>query len=105
MENELPNSEPTQFAFVYDSRTGEIVHVHQFVPISPDGRCPIDEMTQTALTLAPSTFDRSELGVLHHEGVLELSHQVACRVDVAKNQLVREPPHQPLTPAEMDVTG
>jgi hypothetical protein len=105
MEDELPNSEPMQRSFVYDSRTGEIVHIHQFVPFSPDGRCPTDEMAETALTLAPSALDRSELGVLHHEGVLELSHEFAYRVDVVKNQLVREPTYPRATPAEKDVAG
>jgi hypothetical protein len=80
----------TKTSFVYDTRTGEIVHVHQFIPASPDGTCPDREMEETALKLAPAALDRAQLEVLHHDGEMDLTPEREYRVDVENRKLLVE---------------
>jgi hypothetical protein len=90
------NTEPTQAkatktSFVYDTRTGKVVHVHQFIPAAPGGTCSDSEMETMALKLAPAAWDRAQLGVLHDDGELELNPEHRYRVDVQKLEVVFEP--------------
>ena len=82
---------PRQTSFVYDKRTGEVVHIHQFLPLDAEGHCDEAEMEQTALHLAASRIDRKELAVLHHKGELNLEPHLEYRVDPRKRALVPKP--------------
>lgn len=89
---------PTKISFVYDTRTGEVVHIHQFIPAYPDGTCSEREMEETALKLAPTIFDRAQLAVLHHDEELGLTAAYQYRVDIESRRLVREPiPSEPIS--------
>jgi hypothetical protein len=85
----MMNSLPTQTTFVYDRNSGEVVHIHQFVPAEPDGRCSEEEMEETALRLAPKSFDGNRLAILH-EGALQISPEYLYRVEVDSGRLVTE---------------
>lgn len=81
---------PTRTAFVYETRTGKVVHIHQFVPARPGGTIPEDEMEKAALSFAPATYDRRSLRVLHADEKLDLSPEFRYRVDVRKRALLAE---------------
>lgn len=90
MENVAGYSKATQTCFVYDRRTGEVVHIHQFVPVEPDGRMAEEEMEETARRLSPAKHDRAGLAVLYRGADLELTPAVFYRVDVERGELVEE---------------
>ena len=105
MDDDALLSQPMQTSVVYDQRTGEIVHIHQFVPAYPDDDCPTDEMAktalemaETALKLAVSTSDgaqrRSEprigLGVAHFGRDLMINPESSYRIDVESGRLIEE---------------
>lgn len=83
-------AKPTKTSFVYDTRTGKVVHIHQFIPSHPDGTCSDSEMERTALQLAPARCDRAHLAVLHHDGDRYADRAVRYRVDCDKRTLVEE---------------
>ncbi len=98
-------SQPTQTSVVYDQRTGEIVHIHQFVPAYPDDVCPTDEMAEMALEMAETALKltvshsdgaqrRSEprigLGVAHFGRDLILNPECSYRIDVEDGRLIEE---------------
>ena len=76
--------------FVYDLRTGRVVHVHQFIPYEPNGTISDREMEEMALTQAPPVFERSSLSVVHYGRDLELSPAKHYRVDVKTRKLIVE---------------
>ena len=84
-----PNAEQT--CFVYDVATGYVVHVHQFCPLEPGGRCAESEMERAALELAPEDLPRSDLAVLHHYGELRLKPGHRYRIDPERQTFVAEP--------------
>lgn len=90
MENEPIEAKPTRTSFVYDSRTGKVVHIHQYVPLHPGEKCAEAEMERTALQLAPSHFDRGHLAVLHFEGDKYSDPSIRYRVDCEKRTLIAE---------------
>ena len=96
MDGEPIQPQATKTSFVYDTRTGKVVHIHQFIPLSRDGSCTNREMEETALKLAPSEWDRAQLGVLHHEKEGDLNPEYQYRVDVSNHELLVEP--APLEP-------
>ncbi len=82
---------PTRTAFVYDTLTGKVVHIHQFVPARPGRTIPDDEMEKVAIELAPLAFDRARLRVVHaDERQSELSPESNYRVDLKSRALVVE---------------
>lgn len=91
MESGTGSSRATQTCFVYSRQTGEVVHIHQFVPAEPDGRISDEAMEETALKLAPASFDRAGLAVLHRGADLDLTSATRYRVDVEGGELVEEP--------------
>ena len=106
MDDDVLASQPTQTSVVYDQRTGEIVHIHQFVPGRPGWRvCPTDEMAETALEMAETaltlavshsdgTLRRNEprigLGVAHFGRDLILNPEYNYRIDVENGRLIEE---------------
>jgi hypothetical protein len=76
--------------FVYDTATGKVVHVHQFIPATPGGTCSDEEMAETAMALAPSAYARDAVDVLHADEV-ELVPGHVYRVDVERRTVVAEP--------------
>ena len=105
MDDDVLASQPTQTSVVYDQRTGEIVHIHQFVPAGPDDVCPTDEMAETALEMAETaltlavshsdgTLRRNEprigLGVAHFGRDLILNPEYDYRIDVENGRLIEE---------------
>lgn len=98
MNSNPMQSQPTKTSFVYDTRTGKVVHIHQFIPAQPDGTCSDSEMEETALRLAPAAWDRAKLGILHYAKRLDLNPEHQYRVDVKSRELVVEP--APLKPVQ-----
>jgi hypothetical protein len=90
MADEPNQARPTKTSFVYDTRTGKVVHIHQFVPYHPDETCLDSEMEKTALQLAPTHFDRAHLAVLHYDGDKYDDPSIQYRVDLDKSTLVEE---------------
>jgi hypothetical protein len=88
MDREPVEGKPTKTTFVYDRRTGKVVHVHQFVPYERNGTISDREMEEMALSLAPASLNRERLGVLHQGRDLELSPERIYRVDVKTGKLV-----------------
>lgn len=91
MDHEPVEGKPSKTTFVYDKKTGKVVHIHQFIPYHPDGACSDHEMEETAMKLAPLAWDRSQLGALHHGKTLEISPEHRYRIDVESHRLVVEP--------------
>lgn len=89
MADEPIQQQPTKTSFVYDTRTGQVVHVHQFIPYAPEGTCSDSEMEETALHLAPG--ETANLGVVHYEGDRYADRSVQYRVDCEKRTLIEEP--------------
>lgn len=91
MDAEPGQSKATMTTFVYDTRTGKVVHIHQFVPYG-DGTISEAEMAKTAMELAPASWDRQRLAVLHrgkgHNH--ELRPEQRFRVDLGTRRLVVE---------------
>lgn len=97
MADEPIQAKPTKTSFVYDTRTGKVVHIHQFVPCHPDGTCSNSEMEKAALELAPARCDRAHLAVLHHDGD-KYDPSIRYRVDCDNYTLVAENAgHDPAT--------
>jgi hypothetical protein len=90
IEGAMTEAKATKTTFVYDNQTGEVVHVHQFIPASPGGTCSEREMEETALALAPTALDRAQLGVLHHDEELDLEPEYHYRIDVEAGRLVAD---------------
>jgi hypothetical protein len=105
MDDDALLSQPMQTSVVYDQRTGEIVHIHHFVPTDPDDVCPTDEMAETALEMAETALKlaashsdgaqrRSEsrigLGVAHFGRDLILNPEYNYRIDVENRRLIEE---------------
>jgi hypothetical protein len=85
--NEPMEAIPSKTTFVYDARTGKVVHIHQFVGES----CSDDDMERTALELAPGQLDRKHLSVIHDASIgKELSPDRHYRVDVKARRVVAE---------------
>lgn len=97
MDREPLEAKATKTWFVYDRRTGKVVHIHQFIPAHPGGTCSDREMEETALKLAPVAWDRAYLSVLHHEKELDINPEHQYRVDIEKGALVVEPAPPPRT--------
>lgn len=97
--------EPTaqQTSFVYDVRTGEVVHIHQFCPLEKGGRCSETEMEKAALSLAPEDISRTDLSVLHHSGELELNPASRYRVDPGRKKYIEE--RMPSAPSRRQLEG
>ena len=91
MINEPLVAKPRKTCFVYDTRTGRVVHIHQFVPSHPDGTCSDEEMEKTALDLAPTECDLGHLAVIHRDGDGDLDPEFDFRVDCDKRELIKEP--------------
>ena len=90
MTNEPVQAEPTKTTFVYDTRTGKVVHVHQFVPYDSKGTCSDHEMETAALELAPAACEREHLAVLHFDGDKYSDRSIRYRVDCEKRVLIEE---------------
>jgi hypothetical protein len=88
MDREPLEAKATKTTFVYDTRTGKVVHVHQFIPYDRNGTMSDREMEEMALKLAPPVWDRSRLSVLHHAKDLELNPEHDYRVDVKNRKLL-----------------
>lgn len=84
-------ADATQTCFVYHAATGYVVHVHQFCPLEPGGRCAESDMARTALELVPEELPRSDLAVLHHYGELRLTPGHRYRVDPERKTFTAEP--------------
>ena len=91
MDEPIAQPKATKTSFAYDTRTGEVVHTHQFIPTSPEGTCSEREMEEMALKFAPSALDRAQLAVLHHDEEVDLTPEYEYRVDVESRRLVAEP--------------
>lgn len=93
MINDMPFQEkPTRTCFVYDKRTGKVVHIHQFIATDPNAACSTEEIEKTALKLAPTQCDRAHLSVLHSdESEQQLSPEFRYRVNCNTHKLIREP--------------
>lgn len=102
MNGEPIQARATKTTFVYDTRTGKVVHIHQFVPARPDGTCSDREMEETAVSLAPAAWDRANLAALHHDKDLELNPEHQYRVDIKSRRLVVEP--TPLEPTQRGIS-
>ena len=90
MADDPIKAKPTKTSFVYDTRTGKVVHIHQFVPYHPNETCSASEMEKTALHLAPARCDRAHLAVLHYDGDKYDDPSIRCRVDCDKRTLIEE---------------
>lgn len=84
-----------QTCFVYDRATGYVVHIHQFCPLEPGGRCAESEMENAALEHLPSDLSRGDFSVFHHTGELRLKSGHRYRVDVDRQVFVAEPQDPP----------
>ncbi|SPH18347.1 hypothetical protein DEA8626_01884 [Defluviimonas aquaemixtae] len=84
-------AKPKKTCFVFDRRTGKVVHVHQFIPAHPDGDCADEEMERMALQLAPQDCDRSQLGVLHCAGDGDRQTEFDLMVKPKSGELIRKP--------------
>ena len=91
MDREPLQAKATKTWFVYDRRTGKVMHIHQFIPAHPGGTCSDREMEETALKLAPAVADRAYLSVLYHEEELDINPEHQYRVDIEKGTLIVEP--------------
>lgn len=92
-----PNAEQT--CFVYDVETGYVVHVHQFCPLEPGGRCAESEMERAALELVSADLSRSNLATFHHSGELKLKPGHRYRIDRERQTFSAEPHDVPSTSA------
>ena len=90
MTNDPIQAKPTKTTFVYDTRTGKVVHVHQFVPYDPNGTCSDREMETAALELAPEACERKYLAVLHFDEDKYSDRSIRYRVDCEKRVLIEE---------------
>lgn len=54
---------PTQAVAVYDRSSGEIVHIHAFVPARPGGTMPVDELRDAAMEMASRFCGTESLSV------------------------------------------
>lgn len=90
MDREPFEAKATKTTFVYDTGTGKVVHVHQFIPFDPNGTISDREMEEMALSQAPPAWERSRLSFLHRGKDLELSPRQHYRVDVKNRKLLIE---------------
>ena len=84
-----------QTCFVYDVATGYVVHIHQFCPLEPGGRCAEGKMERAALELVSQDLSQSHLAVFHHAGELRLKPGHRYRIDPKQQTFVVEPQDTP----------
>ena len=85
------NANPEQTCFVYDAATGYVVHIHQFSPLEPGGRCAEAEIERAALQQVSSRVSHYDLAVFHHSGELKLAPGHRYRIDPERQTFVAEP--------------
>jgi hypothetical protein len=86
------SAKPEQTCFVYDTASGYVVHVHQFCPLEPGGRCAEAEMARAALNqVSPELAQKTKLAVFHHAGELRLKPGHRYRIDPERRTFVAEP--------------
>jgi hypothetical protein len=114
MDREPYEAKAAKTTFVYDARTGKVVHIHQFIPFDPKGTISDREMEEMAFAQASPKWERSRLSVLHHGKELELNPAKHYRVDVKSRKLlieaaptrpVHEPRPRPVSPRKARATG
>jgi hypothetical protein len=82
---------PTRTSFVYDAETGEVIHVHQFVPWKEGDTGDVDQVREMALAQARASRGKDlRLETLDLDGDY-YSGDVRYRVELKSRELVREP--------------
>jgi hypothetical protein len=82
---------PRQTAFVYDRKTGDVFHVHQYIPLAEDAVLSDQEMERAALANASADGRPAQSAVLHQRGALHIEPGQRLRVNPRSKKLTAEP--------------
>ena len=82
-----------QWCMVYDKRTGEIIHTHQFYPLSNNDLYSKDDLEKIAIEfLSPESKSNMEfLGVVHPPKDLVLDPNMIYKINLESQSLISEP--------------
>ena len=83
----------SQLCMIYDKRTGEIIHTHQFLPLSSNDFYSNEDLEKIAMEfLSPENKKNMEfLNVFHPPKDLELDPSKKYKINLQSNSLVAEP--------------
>jgi hypothetical protein len=81
-----------QWCMIYDKRTGEIIHTHQFYPLSYNDYSK-DDLEKIAIEfLSPENKSNMEfLDVFHPPKDLDLDPRMNYKIDLESQSLISEP--------------
>jgi hypothetical protein len=83
----------SQWCMIYDKRTGEIIHTHQFLPLSSNDLYSKEDLEKIAIEfLSPDSKSNMEfLGVFHPPKDLNLDPNMKYKINVESQSLISEP--------------
>ena len=81
----------SQWCAVVDTRSGSVVHIHQFIPLDESELLPPDELAAQALEQTPSRHQRDHLGVVHPDRDAPVEREMRYSVDSGTGRLVSRP--------------
>ena len=83
----------SQWCMIYDKRTGEIIHTHQFYPLSPNDLYSKEDLEKIAMKfLSPESKSNIELlGVFHPPKDLDLDPGMDYKINLKTQSLISEP--------------
>lgn len=81
---------PSQACVVYDQTDGRIVHIHEFVPATPGGSCPSEELHATAMDMASRLCGTESLAIVDAPDELVRGPRTAWRVDLSTREIKAE---------------
>ena len=76
-----------QWCVVYDTHTGTVVHLHQFLGLPSTSFSP-EDVARQALEHTPARHDRKQLSVAHPSGDVPLRRDGHYRVDVRSGKVL-----------------
>ena len=83
----------SQWCMIYDKRTGEIIHTHQFLPLSSNDFYSKEDLEKIAIGfLSPENKRNMEfLNVFHPPKDLDLDPSMNYKINLESQSLIAEP--------------
>jgi len=78
---------PTQRCLVYDKRTGQVIHVHDFIGTDSKSRLSTAEMETQALTYAGDQIEKEHMSITEATGDLDAT-DITYRVDIGTGAVI-----------------
>lgn len=81
---------PTQRCLVYDKRTGQVIHIHDFIGADPKSRLSTSELETQALTYSGDQIKKEHMAVVEATGDLGAT-DITYSVDTGTGSIIETP--------------